>query len=384
MLRTTCELYNALLQQRRDLWTTRRASIWSSVQHRQITELRSFEPRFARVYRECEDAVLRRLDQSFAAFFRRLKRGETPGYPRFKAISRWSQLQFPHADRALRLKDQQRRVVIPGVGGIRMRKGRRIPQTFGRAFLTTKNGRWYITFECHRAIEAMPATNRRVGIDRGVRALAATSDGALIANPRHADRLRSKVARHARKLEVRSARDPAGRVTNRRDPLRAAAARRLARAKEREGNARRDWLHKVSRHIVDQYDLIALEDLSLGVMTRSVRGTVNQPGRNVAAKSGLNRALLDAGIGMLGTLIREKAEYAARIVIRVDPQYSSQTCAACGHVAKESRKAARFRCVNCGHEADADVNAARVILLRAESPPRRARSTIASGSKMRA
>jgi transposase len=187
------------------------------------------------------------------------------------------------------------------------------------------------------------------------------------------------VDRHSRALEERSHRDVSGRVTNRRDPVRAAAVRRLARAKEREANARRDWLHKVSRYFVDRYDLIALEDLSLQAMTRSARGSIDSPGTKVAAKSGLNRGLLDAGLGFLGTLIREKAAWAARVVIGVDPRYSSQTCAACGRVARESRKGSRFRCVACGLEAHADVNAAQVILLRAESQPRRAPS-IARGS----
>jgi putative transposase len=126
---------------------------------------------------------------------------------------------------------------------------------------------------------------------------------------------------------------------------------------------------------VARFDRIALEALNLRGMTRSAKGTVEAPGTNVGAKAGLNRALLDAGFGMLATLIREKAEYAAREVIEVDASYTSQTCAACGHVAKESREGRRFACVRCGHEADADVNAARVILLRAESPPMRAPGT---------
>ena len=115
----------------------------------------------------------------------------------------------------------------------------------------------------------------------------------------------------------------------------------LARAKEREANARRDWLHKVSRRIVLRFDRIVLEALRVRAMAHSAKGTLEQPGMNVRAKAGLNRALLDAGFGMLATLIREKAACAARTVI----------------------------------EVDADVNAARVILLRAESPPMRAPGT---------
>ena len=374
MLRVTRELYNALLQQRRDAWTTRRVSLPNREQYRQITDLREAEPRFAAVYRECEDAVLHRLDLSFAAFFRRLKRGETPGYPRFKPASRWNQLEFPHGDRALTLDDQQRRVRVPGVGAIRLRKGRFV-QEFGRAFLVTKNGRWYAVFEGHRLRSPLPSTTCSVGVDRGIRVLAALSDGTTIENLRPGSRRKPVVERHQRALDAVTVKDAIGRPLNAKDPARIAAVRRLARAKEREANARRDWLHKVSRTIVQRFDRIALESLRLRSMTRSAKGTAEEPGVGVRAKAGLNRALLDAGFGMLATLIREKAEYAGRTVIDVDARFSSRTCAACGHVCKESRVGPLFACVRCGHEADADVNAAQVILLRAESPPMRAPGT---------
>jgi putative transposase len=146
--------------------------------------------------------------------------------------------------------------------------------------------------------------------------------------------------------------------------------RRFARAKEREGNARRDYAHKVAFDLVRRHDLIALEDLRVRNMTRSARGTVEAPGTNVAAKAGLNRALLDAGFGQLATLIREKAEYAVRAIVSVDARYTSQLCAVCGHVANESREGARFACVRCGHTADADVNAACNILARATAESR--------------
>ena len=374
MLRITRELYNALLQQRRDAWTTRRVSMPSRKQYTQITELREVEPRFAGVYRECLDAILHRLDLSFAAFFRRLKRGEEPGYPRFKPASRWNQLEFPHGDRALKFDEVQRRVRVPGVGAVRLRKGRMVPE-FGRAFLVTKNGRWYAVFEGHRLPSPFPASGRSVGIDRGIRVLAALSDGTMIENLRPGSRRKAVVERHQRGLDEVTVKDAIGRPLNAKDPARVAAVRRLARAKEREANARRDWLHKASRVIVSRFDHIALEGLRLRSMTRSAKGKPERPGVGVRAKAGLNRALLDAGFGTLATLIREKAVNAARTVIEVDARYSSQTCAACGHVCKESREGPLFACVRCGHEADADVNAAQVILLRAESPPMSAPGT---------
>ena len=371
MLRITRELYNALLQQRRDAWTTRRLSLQSREQYAQLTELRKVEQCFADVFRECEDAVLHRLDLAFAAFFRRAKGGETPGYPRFKPAARWNQLEFSHGDRALKFGAVQGRVRVPGVGSVRLRKGRLVPE-FGRAFLVTKNGRWYAVFEAHRLASPVPATGCSVGIDRGIRVLAALSDGTMIKNIRPGSRRRPIVKRHQRALDAATQKDAAGRVLNRHDRVRVAAVLRLARAREREANARRDWLHKVSGEIVARFDRIALEALRLRSMTRSAKGTMEVPGVGVRAKAGLNRALLDAGFGILATLIREKAEYAARTVIEVDARYSSQTCAACGCVCKESREGPRFTCVRCGHAADADVNAAQVILLRAESPPTRA------------
>jgi putative transposase len=168
MLRATRELYNALLQQRRDAWTGRGVRIGFNAQYGQITDLRSVEPRFAAVYRECEDAVLRRLDLAFAGFFRRLKGRDTPGYPRFKPALRWNQLEFPHGDRALRLNDLQQRIVVPGVGSMRLRKGRGNSNDLRPRLLDYEHGRWYATFECHRNIEPMVPTGLRVGIDRGI------------------------------------------------------------------------------------------------------------------------------------------------------------------------------------------------------------------------
>lgn len=150
------------------------------------------------------------------------------------------------------------RVTLPGVGSVRLRKRRAIPATFGRAFIVPKNGRWYAVFEAHRAAEPMVPTGRKVGLDRGVRTLVATSDGELIDNPRHGGRLRERVEQHAVQLGALTERDAAGRCRNRRDPARIAAARRLARAKEREANARRDHAHKASRAIIDK---TILEDL---------------------------------------------------------------------------------------------------------------------------
>jgi putative transposase len=205
-----------------------------------------------------------------------------------------------------------------------------------------------------------------MGVDRGVHVLAALSDGRLIANAAVGEQRKTATARLQRELEAVTLRDCAGRVLNRSDRQRHKAQARLTRAREREANARRDYAHKVSRQIVNGADVIALEKLCLRAMTRSARGSVERPGRNVRAKASLNRVMLDSGFGLLRQMIVAKAEEAARTVVEVDARFSSQECTHCGHVASESRRRRRFRCVRCSYANHADVNAALVIRGRAQ------------------
>jgi hypothetical protein len=195
MLDVTRQLYNAALQERRDAYRMRGVSVSVKQQYAELTVLRQpgfwLDSRLAAVYRECEDAVLHRLDLAMQAFFRRCKRGETPGFPRFKSAARWKQLTFPHGDRALRLVGA--RVRVPGVGAVRLRTGREVPAERGRAWIVEKNGRWYACMECERAAQPLPATGKVLGVDRGVHVLAATSEGELIRNGRLADQHRRVV-----------------------------------------------------------------------------------------------------------------------------------------------------------------------------------------------
>jgi putative transposase len=382
-LDVTCQLYNALLDQRRYLWVSRRQRITGKAQYAELTALRAEDARIAAVYRECQDAVLHRLDLAYAAFFRRCGNGEAPGHPRFKPASRWKQLEYPHGDRALKLNAAQDRVRIPGVGTVALRKGRVIP-SYGRAFVVEKNGRWYAVFECSREPEPLEPSDKILGVDRGIRVLAATSEGAQLPGAQAAERHRRVVTQLARELDAATQKDARGRCLNRLDRVRKKAVLRLARAKEREANARLHRAHEVALQLVRSAGVIALEALRLRSMTRSAKGTLEKPGRNVRAKAGLNRSLLDAGFGLLRRLIGEKAAWAGRRVIEVEARFSSQECSRCGHVAAGNRRRRCFSCTRCGFATHADVNAALVIRRRAqwalmsepypgEEPGRRAR-----------
>ncbi len=315
MLDLTRDLYNAALQQRRDAYRLRGITVTLKMQYAELTELRSEDPRVAAVYRECLDAVLRRLDLAMTAFFRRCREGEVPGFPRFRPRSRWRQLQFPHGDRALKFKEGQRRVYVPGVGKVVLRKGRSVPQKFGRGWIVERNGRWYLCVEHEVETPQKREIRTVLGIDRGVRVLAATSDGELIGNLAVGERRKRATARLQRELDAHTQKDSSGRCLNRHDPQRIAAVKRLARSKEREANARRDYGHKVSRRLVDSVDCIAIEQLRLRSMTRSAKGTMEKPGRNVQAKAALNRVVLDSGFGLLQQMIAYKT-----VFVKVTPQ----------------------------------------------------------------
>jgi len=222
--------------------------------------------------------------------------------------------------------------------------------------VTRRAGRFWATFECECAIEPLPRTGKLVGLDRGVVALVATSDGELIPLPETmADR----------RLDVRVAQKRLSR-RKRGSRRRVHARRMLARAHERLGFAR-DFAHKVSRSLVDRYDVLGLERLSVQAMTRSAKGTVAEPGSGVRAKAGLNREILHAGWSILRTLLVGKAVSAARTIVEVDPKNTSRECSRCGTIDAASRRSqSSFACVACGHLANADINAALVIKKRVE------------------
>ena len=209
--------------------------------------------------------------------------------------------------------------------------------------------RWHIAFaEIPEPVPA-PANGEVVGIDRGVAVAAALSTGELFAIPGLSGRERKRL----RRLERRLAR--ARRRSNRRIGVRLA----IARLRVRERDRRKDWAEKTSTDVARRFDLIRVEDLRIANMTRSARGTAQDPGRNVRAKAGLNREILRSGWGLL---VRRLEEKAPGRVEKISPAFTSQRCSACGHVDPESRESqAWFGCTACGFACNADVNAARNI-----------------------
>jgi transposase len=239
---------------------------------------------------------------------------------------------------------------VPKVGWVRFRLSRAVPPDVKSYRVTCdRAGRWHVAFAAVPDPVPAPGDGQTVGIDRGVAVSAALSTGELLHVPAPTARERTRL----RHLERKLAR--ARRGSGRRQRVRLA----IARLKARQADRRRDWAEKTSTDIAGRFDVIRVEDLRIAAMTRSARGTRDDPGRNVRAKAGLNREILRSGWGLL---VRRLEEKAPGRVEKIPAAYTSQTCSGCGHRDPESREnQSRFRCRACGLMVHADVNAARNI-----------------------
>jgi putative transposase len=353
-------LYNAALQERRDAWRMCRQGVPYGQQSAQLREIRTARPDVGVWSFSSQQATLRRLNRAFGAFFRRVKAGETPGYPRFKSADRFDSVEWPSDGDGCRWKPDTRRVYLQGVGDVKATCHRPVEGRVKTIQVRRCGRKWFLVLSCDGVpARPLPPAGAAVGVDVGIVSFAITSDGEHIDNPRWAR------AGHAR-LEAaqrRLARKQLG-SNNRR------AARETVAARHRKiAHQRRDFHHKTARALVAGYDLLAVEDLQITNMVARARPVPDpaNPGQFVpngqAAKTGLNRSIHDAGWGAFVGILEAKAEEAGRRVLDVDPRHTSDRCEACGHTARENRASqAVFRCVSCGHTVDADEHAARNIL----------------------
>lgn len=353
-------LYNAALEHRRTAYRMAGVPIRYGDQSAELKHIRADDPDGqGRWSFSSQQATLRRLDKAFAAFFRRVKAGQKPGFPRFKGRGWFDTVEWPKDGDGCRWDSQPEHptatyVRLQGIGHVRVHQHRPVRGRVKTISVKREGRRWYVILACDDVpAEPLPATGAVVGLDMGVASLVTTSDGEHLANPRHlaatADRLAAAQRDLARK--------------KRGSKRRLKAVARVAALHAKVRRQRLDHAHKAALDLVRNYDVIVHEDLRIANMTRSASGTIDNPGRNVAQKSGLNRSILDAGWGVFLTILAHKAESAGRELIAVNPANTSRTCARCGHCAAENRVTqAEFACTACGHTAHADVNAAENIL----------------------
>ena len=357
MLADHRELYNAALQERREAWRMHMVSIRYGEQSTQLKDIRAEDPAGqGRWSFSSQQATLRRLVRAFEAFFRRVRAGQTPGYPRFKGVGWFDTVEWPRDRDGCRWDSVpgQHRVYLQGVGHVKVHQHREVTGVVKTSAVKREGRRWYVILSCDQVpADPSPPTGSTVGIDLGVASFLTTSDGKHVPNPRHGRAAAQKLTTAQQAL----ARCQPG------SARRAKARARVAAAHVKIRRQRLDHAHKTALALVRAHDMIVHEDLRITNMTRSASGTVEAPGTNVAQKTRLNYSILDVGWGVFLAILTAKAESAGRRLIAVNPANTSRTCPSCGHVAAENRVSqAGFRCVGCDHYAHADVVGALNVL----------------------
>ncbi|AEV75036.1 transposase [Mycolicibacterium rhodesiae NBB3] len=340
-------VWNLAVEQQRH-WQPGRCAPQYNEQCAQLTSARAEYDWLAAGSQTVQQQALRDFAQAMRNFF-----GGTHRRPTWRKAGvhegfRQVAVKSHHVER---LNHRLGRVWVPKVGWVRFRLSRAVPEDV-KSYRVTQDraGRWHIAFAHIPDPVAGPGEGSIVGIDRGIAVSAALSTGELL----HAPGLTPGEVRRIRALQQRLARARPG--SNRR----ARTKRAIAKLRARETDRRKDWVEKTTTDIARRFDTIRIEALDVRAMMSSARGTVEKPGRRVNQKRGLNRGISRSGWGLLASRLQDKA---AGRVEQIPAAYTSQRCAACGHIASRNRKSqAVFECEACnGESCNADVNAARNI-----------------------
>lgn len=328
-------LYNRLLDERIHAYRDERRSLNYYDQASTFNERKSAIPTLRQVYAQVLQDVARRLDKAFKAFFRRVKSGESPGFPRFKPATQYDSFTYPQGG----FKLDRNKLKLSKIGDVKIKLHRPVEGKIKTCTIIQKNGKYYACLSAEVESKPLPQCKDAVGVDLGIKTLAVTSDGEYFESPKY---LR-KSEKHLNRLQRSVSRKKKG--SNRRKK----AVHALARLHERVTNQRKDYAHKVSRKLVNRYGLIVFEDLKVIGMTKN---------HNLA------KSIADSGWSQLVAFTTYKAESAGRVVKQVDPCNTSQLCSNCGEIVKKKLNDRQHRCPYCGFVADRDENAAINILKR--------------------
>lgn len=332
------ELYNAALEERRDAKKKAHKSIGFAEQCRELTEVRAIRSDIANIHSQVLQATLKKLQRAFENFFRRVKAGDKPGYPRFKSKDRFNSFTYPQAG----FKLTGDKLTLSRVGSSRIRLSREIEGKIKTCTVKKQVDGWFVIFTVENTLPLpLPKTGEAVGIDVGIENFATLSTGEVIENPRFLKESEPELKIAQRKVSKKKKRGK-----NRRK-----AATQLAKKHQKVANQRRDFAHKTANQVIREFDDIAVEDLKIKGMVKN---------------HCLAKAICDAAWGLFIMLLIYKAEEAGRRVWKVAPHFTSQDCSRCGERVKKSLAVREHRCIGCGLVLDRDHNAAINIMVRAE------------------
>ncbi|MGW2258721.1 RNA-guided endonuclease InsQ/TnpB family protein [Streptomyces sp. NPDC001780] len=318
MLRDHCSLYNGALQERRDAYRhASKTSVMYGQQSGQLKDIRAFDPeRQGRWSFSSQQATLRRLDKAFAAFFRRIKAGDKPGYPRFRGVNWFDTVEFPKDRDGCRWNSTPHhavtRVRFQGVGHVKVNQHRAVTGKVKTVSVKREGRKWFVVLTAEQPQpEPLPAAGSAIGIDLGITSFLTDSDGVHIANPRHARKAAAKLeaAQHALTRYPRTKAKDRTRNHQR-------AVDKVAQLHGKVRRQRLDHAHKTALSLVRQHDFIAHEDLKIRNMTKAPAPKPD-PGRpgsflpnGATSKAGLNRSIADV-VGATNVLRAGLARYNA-------------------------------------------------------------------------
>jgi len=293
--------------------------------------------------------ALKDLEKAYKNFFE--KRAD---FPRFKRKGQSDSFRYPDP-KQIKLDQANSRLFLPKLGWLRYRNSREALGELRNVTVSLSGGKWFVSIQTRREVQVPVPQGGSVGIDLGIARFATLSDGTFYV-PLNSFRRREAALRKAQRAMSRKTKFSSNWKK---------AEARVQRLHVRIGNARRDYLHKISTTISQNHALVFVEDLQVRNLSKSAAGTVEQPGKNVRAKSGLNKAILDQGWFEFRRQLDYKLAWAGGHLVAVPPRNTSRTCPCCSHVSADNRRTqAEFRCVECGFEENADVVGA-VNVLRA-------------------
>lgn len=329
-------LYNRLLEERILAYRNEEKTLSYFDQTKAITERKKYIPALKEVFTQVLHDVAKRLDKAYQAFYRRVKAGETPGFPRFKPATQYDSFTYKQGGHKL----QGNKLSLSKIGVIKIKLHRPVEGNIKTCTVSQKNGKYYACLVAEVEAKRLPESTDAVGIDLGIKTLAVTSDGTYFKSPKYLRKSEKRLKRLQRSVSRKK------KGSNRRRK----AVQILARLHEHVANQRKDYAHKVSRQLVNRYGLIAFEDLDVQGMMKNHQ---------------LAKSIADASWSQLVQFTTYKAESAGRVVVHVDPRHTSQLCSNCGEIVKKTLKDREHHCPHCGYNADRDENAAINILKRA-------------------
>ena len=331
------ELYNAALQERRDAYQINRLSINYHAQAVQLPQIKQVREDVGEVHSQVLQDTLRRVDKTFGAFFRRCRNGDSCGYPRFKPESRYDSFTYPQS--GFRLEGDK--LHLSKIGSCRVRLSRPIEGAIKTCMIKREPDGWYVVFTVEEnQSRFFPKTARAVGIDVGIENFATLSTGEVVENPEFLRESERELKTAQRKVSRRK----------KGSKRRSKAVKLLQKKHQKIRLKRADFHHKTALKIVRKFDAMAVEDLNIKGMVKNHH---------------LAKSISDAGWSQFILILTSKAESAGRVVIKVNPAYTSQDCSECGHRVRKTLATREHRCINCGFVAHRDHNSALAIKGRA-------------------